>query len=95
MRVHTLACAAAVALAFAPPVRADARRGETLYRQNCAVCHSTLPGDPIGRGAGRPDVIANAILTNPAMRFFQALLNATDIADIADFLAERFAPPPP
>jgi len=83
----------------APASAADVVRGQSLYNTNCATCHNqgASPGPaPIMKGAGAPSLISIAFRTVVEMSAFEALLSATDVNDLAAYLAIRFnvAPPP-
>ncbi len=84
---------ALLSLAAAAP--ADVGRGQTLFNQICRGCHSPRAGDPIAKGAGNPAAIRSALQNVAAMQFVRELLQAQDIADIADYLATRIDQPPP
>jgi cytochrome c553 len=90
--VAAFACAAAAT----PEVRADARRGEALYRTSCASCHGTTPTSTsvvaIVAAGGSPAPIDAQLRTNPQMQFLRDLLEPEDLADIAEFVYQRFGP---
>ncbi|MBK9115968.1 MAG: cytochrome c [Betaproteobacteria bacterium] len=83
-----------VALACtAPAAAADVARGQSLYNSICATCHNPggNPGpDPIKKGAGAPSLIALALRTVVEMSPLETTLTATDVDDLAAYLALRF-----
>lgn len=99
MRAPLLTLVLALASAAGTPfAHADAQRGETLFRQNCAICHgspSAQGGDAIAAGANRPDVIAAAFRSNAQMNVFASILSTRDIADLAEYIARRYRVPGP
>jgi mono/diheme cytochrome c family protein len=99
-RVSAAAAALAAVVACAgasPEARADARRGETLYRTHCATCHGTTATSTsvlaIVAAGGSPAPIEAQLRTNTQMQFLRALLEPEDLADIAEFVYQRFGPP--
>ena len=99
-RVSGVAAALAAAVACvsaSPEVRADARRGETLYRTHCATCHGTTAISTsvlaIVAAGGSPSPIEAQLRINPQMQFLRNLLEPEDLADIAEFVYQRFGPP--
>jgi MYXO-CTERM domain-containing protein len=100
MRALTLAGAAmAAGLSAAPAAAQDALRGKRLYLDaarlvgsgvSCVDCHGGLPGGlfGIGRAAGDPARIGNAVDTIPQMAPLRGRLTAMALADLAAYLAE-------
>jgi hypothetical protein len=88
-----------VCLAATPAARSDPTRGSTLYHTTykCTDCHTANPTPTGTLGAGATVTgLLDAINTNPPMyqRYGSALANnATDLADIASYLAVATAPP--
>lgn len=94
------------ALATAGSCRAqDALRGKLLYHDvgrlsgagvSCIDCHGGMPGGlhGIGRAAGRPAVIEEAIGAIHQMAPLRGRLGATDLADLAAYLARPSVPSP-
>ena len=77
----------------APASAAEVARGQTLYNSYCATCHNpgANPGpDFIKLGAGNASIIALAFRTVVEMEGFGAFLTATDVDDLAAYLAVRF-----
>lgn len=71
---------------------ANALNGQTLYNNNCFVCHG--PGGPNGARANRTAAqIATAINTQLAMAQFVGKFSAADLDDIAAYLAVPITPP--
>lgn len=94
MRVAAVLCA----MVAATQAAADAGRGEALYRQHCATCHGggqSTAGEAIRAGAGRPDILRNAVATIGAMTIFEPVLRAGDYDDLAAYLAQRYGVAPP
>ncbi len=72
---------------------ANVLNGQNLYNNNCFVCHG--PGGPTGARGGRTAAqIAAAISTQPAMAQFIGKFSASDLEDIAAYLAPQSAAAP-
>lgn len=70
--------------------------GGVLYREYCISCHGQPPGGGADRAANNPALIAGAINGRvPAMAFLRSFISASDMADIAAYIASLSAPPPP
>ncbi len=64
----------------------DAAAGQTLYAQNCTICHGA-PTNASPRKGTKAAVITNAISSVNQMQSLKGLLSATDIANIAAYIA--------
>jgi cytochrome c553 len=64
----------------------DAAAGQTLYTQNCTICHGA-PTNASPRKGTKAAVITNAISSVNQMQSLKGLLSATDIANIAAYIA--------
>lgn len=90
---RALACAFAALLA-APALAQDATAGKALYKTYCQVCHtvdpstSVEPFNGIMEAANNPSAIVAAAYADPSqMGWITTELDATDLADIAAYLA--------
>lgn len=82
---------------IAPAAAADLARGQTVYTTYCAVCHNpgANPGpDFIRKGAGDPSVLNIAFRTVLEMEQFETNLPASDVVDLAAYLAVKFGVTP-
>jgi cytochrome c553 len=64
----------------------DAAAGQVLYTQNCTICHGA-PTNASPRKGTRAAVINNAISSVNQMQSLRGLLSATDITNIAAYIA--------
>ena len=88
--------AVAIALANAPACAQSRANGQQLYMSICAACHGFPPRGGPDRAAGNAALIEGAINGRvPAMAFLRNLLTAAEIRDIAAWLADPVAGPPP
>lgn len=60
--------------------------GQTLYTQNCTSCHGSATTGTSRKGT-TPSAINNAVSSVNQMQFLKAVLTATDVADIAAYIA--------
>jgi mono/diheme cytochrome c family protein len=89
---------AIVAIVLGSPARsADVDRGRGVYQTYCVACHGgpgTVGGAAIAAGAGRPEAISAAMRSVPDMNVLSRVLGASDIDDVAAYLAVLFGAPP-
>jgi cytochrome c553 len=64
----------------------DATLGQSLYNQNCTVCHGPATSSPVRKGAA-PTAISNAINSVNQMQFLKGVLGGADITNIAAYIA--------
>lgn len=82
------AVAALAACAALPAAAQNAANGGRLYESVCIVCHGFPPAGGPERAANNPSLIQSAIDGRvAAMSFLRSVLTASDIADIAAWLA--------
>jgi cytochrome c553 len=85
----------AAAFAATPVHAQNLSNGESIYRSICISCHGMPPvGGPENAG-NNPALISSALANVPAMRFLQGAYTASDLVDIAAFIASVLAAPPP
>jgi hypothetical protein len=86
-----------MAAIVAAPACADLARGQRLYQDYCATCHGGggRGGEAIEAGAGRPEVIRQAMRTIPDMNVLSIVLTTSDVADVAEYLGALFGAPGP
>ena len=68
----------------------DAKMGQTLFTENCAVCHSFAKGDPHKIGPNLNGVMGRASGTAPGYMYSPALANAKltwDNKNLNEYLA--------
>lgn len=96
MRFLILRVAALAVLVLALPAAAQSvANGQMLYGNICRGCHGFPPSGGPERAEGDPRVIQTAINVRvPAMGFLREVLTASDVADIAAYLASLMAPGP-
>ena len=85
------------AACVAPAAAADVVRGQTVYKTYCAVCHSpgANPGPEfIKKGAGDASLLNIAFRTVLEMEQFETTLPASDVVDLAAYLAVLFGVAP-
>jgi cytochrome c553 len=89
--------AVAFLMLFAWPALAqDANHGSTLYHQTCITCHGLPPSGGPELAPNNPGLISQAINgLVPSMSFLRNVYSASDLADIAAYIASLQAPPPP
>jgi hypothetical protein len=99
-------CAVAASVLVGAPASAqDALRGKRLYLDagrltgsgvSCVDCHAGYPPGlfGIGRAAGRPDVVEQAVASVPAMTPLRGRLDTEDVVDVAAYLGDPAVPSP-
>lgn len=68
----------------------DAKNGQTLFGENCAVCHSFAKGEPNKIGPNLFGVVGRASATAPGYMYSPAMTNAKltwDNANLNQYLA--------
>jgi cytochrome c553 len=79
-------------LASAPALAQSVANGQTLFRNNCQVCHGNPPVGGAAGAGNNPGLIRNAINGRvPDMRILSFLTDA-QLADIAAWIASLSAP---
>jgi len=79
-----------MALAPAMVMAADAERGQTLFQQQCGLCHMAGEGDGEGgQGPSLAGVIGRKVGGDPSFSYSQALMDDKDVwtqASLAAYL---------
>lgn len=93
MKTRFTACVCFVALAPAMVMAADADHGQSLFREQCGVCHMAGEGEGDGDGGQGPSllgVIGRKVGGDPTFSYSQALMDDKHVwtqASLAAFIA--------
>ena len=97
---HAVLCSAALALSacITPVFAADANAGKTIFRRQCALCHSAEPNDNGGgQGPNLHGILGRPAASGAAFGYTQALQNSKltwDAATLDHFLTAPTAAVP-